>query len=40
VYQIGEGWMLGRKARSLMPVRWEDYWESELDSLRTEYDLI
>ena len=37
---ISKGWMLGRKARSLMPVHWEVFWESELDSLRTEYDLI
>ncbi|MDG2304322.1 MAG: Coq4 family protein [Candidatus Binatia bacterium] len=37
---ITEGWALGRKAKSLLPVHWEDHWESPLDELRAEYDLI
>ena len=37
---IAEGWALGRRAKSLLPVHWEDHWERPLDQLRTEYELI
>jgi ubiquinone biosynthesis protein COQ4 len=36
---ITEGWSLGRKAKSLMPVHWEEYWESPLSEIQAEYDL-
>ncbi len=36
---ITEGWALGRRARSLMAVHWEEYWESPLTELREEYGL-
>lgn len=36
---ITEGWALGRKAKSLLPVHWEDYWDRPLAELRAEYDL-
>ena len=36
---ITEGWALGRRARSLMAVHWEEYWESPLAELREEYGL-
>jgi ubiquinone biosynthesis protein Coq4 len=37
---ITEGWALGRKAKPLMGVHWEEYWERPLAELRQEYDLI
>lgn len=37
---ITEGWALGRRAKPLMPVRWEEYWERPLAELRQEYDLL
>jgi ubiquinone biosynthesis protein Coq4 len=36
---ITEGWALGRSAKPLMGVRWEDSWERPLEALRAEYDL-
>ena len=36
---ISEGWTLGRKAKALLPVRWEEYFQRPLDELRREYDL-
>ncbi len=36
---ITEGWALGRRARSLMAVHWEEHWESPLAELREEYGL-
>ena len=36
---ITEGWALGRKARSLLDVHWEEYWESPLADLRREFGL-
>ena len=36
---ITEGWALGRRARSLMAVHWEEYWESPLAELREEFGL-
>jgi ubiquinone biosynthesis protein Coq4 len=37
---VAEGWSLGRRAKSLIPVRWEDHWEAPLTELRAEYDLL
>ncbi len=36
---ITEGWALGRRAKSLLTVRWEEFWERPLTELRREYDL-
>ncbi|MDG2332708.1 MAG: Coq4 family protein [Myxococcota bacterium] len=36
---ITEGWALGRRARPLMTVHWEEYWETPLAALREEYGL-
>jgi len=36
---ITEGWALGRRARPLMGVRWEEHWERPLAELRAEFDL-
>ena len=36
---ITEGWALGRKAKPLMPVHWEDFWERPLAQLRDEFAL-
>lgn len=36
---VTEGWALGRRAKPLMGVHWEDLWESPLTDLRREYDL-
>ena len=36
---IAEGWTLGRRARPLMAVRWEDFWARPLSELRAEYEL-
>ena len=36
---ITEGWALGRKAKPLMNVQWEEYWERPLAALRREYAL-
>lgn len=35
-----EGWALGRRAKSLLDVHWEEYWERPLVELRQEYDLV
>lgn len=37
---ITEGWALGRRARPLIDVRWEEYWERPLTELRREYALV
>ncbi|MCH2172967.1 Coq4 family protein [Myxococcota bacterium] len=36
---ITEGWALGRRARPLLDVHWEEHWERPLTELRQEYDL-
>jgi len=36
---ITEGWALGRRAKPLMGVHWEEYWESPLSDLRQAYGL-
>jgi len=36
---ICEGWTLGRKARPLLDVHWEDHWEQSLEAIRIEYGL-
>ncbi len=36
---ISEGWSLGRRAKPLMGVHWEEYWERPLSDLRQAYDL-
>jgi ubiquinone biosynthesis protein Coq4 len=36
---ITQGWALGRRAKPLMQVHWEDFWERPLAELRREYDL-
>jgi ubiquinone biosynthesis protein Coq4 len=36
---ITEGWALGRRAKPLMGVRWEEHWEQPLAELRAEFDL-
>ncbi|MEE2679224.1 MAG: Coq4 family protein [Myxococcota bacterium] len=36
---ITEGWALGRRAKPLMNVPWEEYWEQPLSELRLAYDL-
>ena len=37
---IAEGWTLGRRAKLLMAVHWEDFWQRSLAEIREEYDLI
>ncbi len=37
---ITEGWALGRRARPLMGVHWEEHWERPLAELRREYALV
>ena len=37
---ITEGWALGRKAKPLLVVRWEEQWERPLTEIREEYDLV
>jgi len=37
---ITEGWALGRKAKPLLGVRWEEQWERPLTEIREEYDLV
>jgi len=37
---ITEGWALGRRAKTLISVHWEDHWERSLAELRVEYDLV
>lgn len=37
---ITQGWALGRRAKPLMRVHWEEYWERSLDELREEFDLV
>ena len=34
-----EGWALGRRAKPLISVHWEDHWERPLMELRAEFDL-
>ncbi len=36
---ITEGWALGRRAKPLIAVHWEEYWERPLSDLRQAYDL-
>jgi ubiquinone biosynthesis protein Coq4 len=36
---VSEGWTLGRRAKSLIEVPWEDHWEQLLAELREAYDL-
>ena len=36
---ITEGWSLGRRAKPLISVHWEDYWKRPLSELRHAYDL-
>ncbi len=36
---ITEGWSLGRRAKPMMPVRWEEHFERPLAEIRAEYDL-
>ena len=36
---ITEGWALGRRAKCLLDVRWEEYWEHPLSELRSSFDL-
>ena len=36
---ITEGWARGRRAKSLISTRWEDYWERPLPELREAFDL-
>jgi len=36
---ICEGWTLGRRARPLLDVHWEDRWEQPLEAIRSEYEL-
>ena len=37
---ITEGWALGRRAKPLIDVRWEEFWERPLAELRREYALV
>ena len=37
---ITEGWALGRRARPIMQVHWEEYWGRPLAELRREFDLV
>ena len=36
---ITEGWALGRKAKPLLAVHWEDHWTEPLEKIRRDYDL-
>ena len=36
---ITDGWALGRKAKPLMGVHWEEHWDRPLADLRREYEL-
>ena len=36
---ITDGWALGRRAKPLMGVHWEDHWDEPLDAIRRAYDL-
>ena len=37
---ITDGWVLGRKAKPLLAVHWEEHWEQPLAELRKAYDLF
>lgn len=37
---VTEGWALGRRAKALMAVHWEEYWTCPLADLRAEYGLL
>ena len=37
---ITEGWALGRRAKPLRSVHWEEYWARPLAELRQEYNLV
>lgn len=37
---ISDGWQLGRRAKSLMPVHWEELFDRPLVELRQEYKLV
>ena len=37
---ITDGWVLGRKAKPLLAVHWEEHWEQPLAELRKAYDLV
>ncbi len=37
---VTEGWALGRRAKPLMAVHWEEYWTRPLAELREEYGLL
>ena len=36
---ITEGWALGRRAKPLIGVEWEEYWECSVTELREKYGL-
>ncbi|HIF98798.1 MAG TPA: hypothetical protein EYQ54_17570, partial [Myxococcales bacterium] len=36
---VTEGWALGRRAKPLIGVHWEEYWDHPLSDLRQAYDL-
>lgn len=36
---ISEGWALGRKAKPLIGVHWEEHWERQVSELQEEFDL-
>lgn len=36
---ITDGWALGRRAKPLIDIHWEEYWERPLAELRDEYQL-
>ena len=36
---ITDGWSLGRRAKPLISVHWEEFWDRPLSELREEYDL-
>ena len=37
---ITEGWALGRRAKPLIGVHWEDHWERPLPEIRSAYELV
>lgn len=37
---ITDGWALGRKAKPLLGVHWEEQWNRPLTEIREEYDLV
>jgi len=37
---ITEGWALGRRAKPLIGVHWEEYWDHPLSDLRQAHDLV